>query len=98
MLANETKSVPRGVGMLIRPSSCPNEDRRLEYDWESIFIFEKITNLNIKENLYLTNLDRNCYLQFPDTCRILDNIIISSFYNLKLYIKNKVIDQIVNNI
>ena len=26
------------------------------------------------------------------------NVIISSFYNLKLYIKNKLIDQIVNNI
>ena len=26
------------------------------------------------------------------------NIIISSFCNLKLYIKNKLIDQIVNNI
>ena len=26
------------------------------------------------------------------------NVIISSFYNLKLYIKNKLINQIVNNI
>ena len=38
---NINDRVPRGVRMLIRPSTCPNGDNILSHDWASLFLYEK---------------------------------------------------------
>ena len=65
-----------------------------------IFILSvNFKNLIVRLYVLVTSLMLTKFQNFKDQLQYYQiNIIISSFCNLKLYTKNKLIDQIVNNI
>ena len=65
-----------------------------------IFILSvNFENLIVRLHILITSLMLTKFQEIKDQllCHQI-NVIISSFCNLKLYVKNKIIDQIVNNI